>query len=92
MPVPKGKNSKQRRDKRSANKGVKVKAVHSCPTCQSPVLPHQVCYECGQYKGIKVIRTKSDRMQDRGQARREIEAKKMAAQGTSTEEEPETKK
>ena len=81
MPVPKGKNSKQRRDKRHANKGLKVKSVTSCQTCQAPVAPHQVCYECGRYKGVKVMRTKADRMHERGQARREVEAQKMASQG-----------
>ena len=74
MPVPKRKTSKARRDKRHANKGLKIKAVASCQTCQSPVAPHQVCYECGYYKGVKVIRTKLDRMHERGQARREQES------------------
>lgn len=80
MPVPKGKSSKSRRDKRSANQQAKVKAIASCKTCQTPVLPHQVCFECGYYKGVKVIRTKTDRMHDRGQARREQEEKMRAGQ------------
>ena len=29
-------------------------------------MPHQVCKECGYYKGIKVLRTKTDRMHERG--------------------------
>jgi large subunit ribosomal protein L32 len=93
MPVPKGKNSRQRRDNRSANKGLKVKSVIACQTCQAPVAPHQVCYECGRYKGVKVVRTKADRMHDRGQARREEEAKKMAGKGieATAEQEPEKK-
>lgn len=81
MPVPKGKNSKQRRDNRHANKGLSEKAVAACQTCQAPVAPHQICYECGRYKGVKVIKTKADRMHERGQARREMEARKMADQG-----------
>lgn len=79
MPVPKGKSSKSRRNKRSANQQAEVKAVASCQTCQTPVLPHQACYECGYYKGVKVIRTKSDRMHERGQARREREAQKQVS-------------
>jgi large subunit ribosomal protein L32 len=95
MPVPKGKNSKQRRNKRSANKGLRPKAVATCQTCQSPVMPHQVCFECGRYKGVKVVRTKADRMHERGQVRREMEAKKMASKGmapngASPQEEPPT--
>ena len=75
MPVPKGKSSKSRRDRRSANMRLKVKAVASCKTCQAPVAAHQVCFECGYYKGVKVIRTKTDRMHERGQARKEKEVK-----------------
>lgn len=69
MPVPKRKVSKSRRDKRAANKGIKAAAVVFCQTCQAAVLPHQVCKECGHYKGVKVVRTKSDRMYERSQAR-----------------------
>ena len=87
MPVPKGKNSKQRRNKRSANKGLKAKAIATCQTCQAPVLPHQVCIECGRYKGVKVVRTKADRMHERGQARRELEMKKTASKGEGPQDE-----
>lgn len=80
MPVPKRKTSKSRRDKRSANKGLSVKSVAACQTCAAPVAPHQVCYECGRYKGVKVIKTKTDRMHERGQVRRELEAKRQAGQ------------
>lgn len=69
MPVPKRKTSKARRDKRSAGKKVVVAAVMTCQTCNAPILPHQVCKECGYYKGVKVIRTKTDRLYERNQAR-----------------------
>lgn len=69
MPVPKRKTSKSRRDKRASTKFIKPASLAICPTCQSPVLPHQVCRECGHYKGVKVLRTKSDRMYERSQAR-----------------------
>ncbi|MCB9493506.1 MAG: 50S ribosomal protein L32 [Epsilonproteobacteria bacterium] len=69
MPVPKRKVSRSRRDKRSANKGLSYNAASVCQTCQSPVNPHQICYGCGYYKGRKVLRTKTDRMYERGQAR-----------------------
>lgn len=66
MPVPKRKNSKQRRNKRFANKGLKPGAVMACLTCREPILPHLVCSDCGYYKGKKIIQTKSDRAQKRG--------------------------
>ncbi len=78
MPTPKRKVSKSRRDKRSANKGIKAKAFAVCQTCQSPVVPHQVCKDCGYYKGTKVLRTKADRMYSRGNARQAKEQKQAS--------------
>ena len=68
MPVPKRKTSRSRRDKRSSHSAFKPKTFTSCLTCKSLLLPHQVCRECGYYKGVKVLRTKTDRMNDRGRA------------------------
>lgn len=78
MPTPKRKVSKARRDKRFANKGYKPKTVTGCQTCQAPILPHQICKECGYYKGTKVLRTKADRMFERGKARQAKEQKMQA--------------
>ena len=75
MPTPKRKTSKARRDQRSANKGIKPKAVAACQTCQAPTMSHQVCATCGHYKGTKILRTKTDRMFTRGQVREAIQAK-----------------
>jgi len=78
MPVPKRKLSRKRRDQRSANKGLKPQSLSSCQTCQAPSLSHQVCRECGYYKGVKVLRTKMDRMYTRGQSREAIAARRGA--------------
>jgi len=83
MPVPKGKISKARRDKRAATKGIKPKAVAVCQTCQAPVAPHQACLECGYYKGKKVLRTKTDRMYEGVQTRKEKEARMKQKGGES---------
>jgi large subunit ribosomal protein L32 len=71
MPVPKRKRSRARRDSRFANKGVKVKSFSKCPTenCSAPALPHQACKECGRYKGVKVLRTKNERVVKRVETR-----------------------
>ncbi len=61
MPVPKRKRSKARRDKRFANKGIKVQAITSCAQCKTAIAPHQVCKDCGFYKGAKVLETKIER-------------------------------
>lgn len=81
MPVPKRKRSKSRRDKRFANKGLKVKTFAECKNCQAPVPCHQVCNACGFYKGQKVLTTKIDRSIKRGKERQE----KMAKQKGRTE-------
>lgn len=69
MPVPKRKRSRQRRDKRFANKALVPHNVFSCPNCQAPIRSHQACAGCGSYKGIKVMRAKSERAVTRVQAR-----------------------
>lgn len=81
MPVPKRKVSRSRRDKRSANKGIKPKQITGCQTCQAPIAPHQACQECGYYKGAKVLRTKLERMETRGKLRQEREDKRQARMG-----------
>jgi large subunit ribosomal protein L32 len=87
MPTPKRKISKSRRDKRSANKGIKAKAFAACQTCQAPVAPHQVCKDCGYYKGTKILRTKADRMYARGSAKQAKEQKQASvAKAPSAEE------
>jgi large subunit ribosomal protein L32 len=82
MPVPKRKRSRARRDSRFANKGIKVKALASCPNCQMTNEPHQICAHCGHYKGVKVIVTKLERMIKRGQTRKAQQEKAQARQKT----------
>ncbi|MEX0940595.1 MAG: 50S ribosomal protein L32 [Candidatus Babeliales bacterium] len=72
MPVPKRKVSKSRRDKRSANKGIREDktTVAHCTNCEKPLLPHQACRECGYYKGAKVLKTKDERGEKRVEQRK----------------------
>lgn len=76
MPVPKRKRSRSRRDKRFANKGMKVKAITVCRNCQEPLTPHAACKNCGFYKGVKVMSTKMDRTIKRTAMRKSKEAAK----------------
>lgn len=89
MPVPKRKQSRSRRDSRSANKGIKPKAVAACQTCQEPIETHAACSSCGYYKGIKILKTKSDRMHGRVKQRQEHDVKQRA-QMTASETTSET--
>lgn len=69
MPVPKRKVSKSRRDKRSANKGIKPKSLSACSNCAAPIVGHHMCEGCGFYKGRKIMTTKTERAVVRAQKR-----------------------
>lgn len=71
MGVPKRKRSHQRRDKRFANKGLKLAAGTVCSACKAPLRMHAVCQSCGYYKGKKVLVTKIERGMRRSAERKE---------------------
>lgn len=75
MPVPKRKTSKARRDQRSSTKFIRPLTIAECGNCAKPLAPHTACFECGFYKGAKVLRTKGERALTRGETRRTQEAK-----------------
>lgn len=75
MPVPKRKRSRARRDKRFANKGIKVKPFTTCKQCDHAIASHQACINCGYYKGVKVLATKADRVVRRVQQKKELSRK-----------------
>jgi large subunit ribosomal protein L32 len=89
MPVPKRKRSHSRIAKAHANKRYKVKSFTECKNCKAVICPHQVCSECGHYKGIKVLKTKMERALARGEARKAKEARKKEAQGSTVAPEQE---
>ena len=86
MPTPKRKVSRARRDTRSANKGLKPKAIAACQTCQAPIATHKICAECGYYKGVKVLRTKQERRYLRAQTREAVQMKAQTRQSTGSNE------
>lgn len=86
MPVPKRKRSKARRDKRFANKGIKPKQVALCQQCKSPTAAHQVCKECGFYKGVKVVATKVERSLKRAELQQAKAKKSATPENTETKE------
>ncbi len=83
MPVPKRKRSRARRDSRFANKGMKVQSLTACAQCSVPLPTHQACKECGFYKGVKVLRTKQDRLIDRAHVRQLKKAKQPTSRENS---------
>ena len=55
MPVPKQRHTKSRRNKRRSHLSLKEKSISLCPKCKQPVLPHNMCNNCGYYKGRQVV-------------------------------------
>ena len=78
MPVPKMKVSRSRRNKRSANKFITMHPITECQTYRTPLASHTVCKACGYYKGTKILRTKMERANERGQARASLQMAKQA--------------
>ena len=55
MAVPKGKVSKQRRNKRRSSVWkLAAPGLVACPKCGALHLPHRMCPECGTYNGREV--------------------------------------
>lgn len=91
MPVPKRRTSKARRDKRAAGKKKVVLNFAVCQTCAAPIAGHHVCKECGHYKGVKVLRTKTDRLYSRNQVRQAAQAKQAQPETGKDVAEPTSK-
>ena len=54
MPNPKRRHSKTRTAKRRTHDALKAIASSACPQCREAKAPHQVCPQCGYYKGRQV--------------------------------------
>ena len=56
MAVPKRRVSKTRRDKRRSSVWkLETPALSKCTQCGELKMPHRVCGNCGDYKGVAVI-------------------------------------
>lgn len=57
MAVPKGKVSRQRRDKRRSSVWkLETPGLVKCKQCGELILPHRVCGNCGYYNGKEVVK------------------------------------
>jgi large subunit ribosomal protein L32 len=54
MPNPKRRHSKSRTAKRRTHDALKPAGTSECPQCHELKLPHQVCPNCGFYRGRQV--------------------------------------
>ncbi len=55
MAVPKRKSSKSRARKRRTHYKLEAPNLVRCPQCHTLKAQHQVCKECGTYKGKEVV-------------------------------------
>ncbi|RME03251.1 MAG: 50S ribosomal protein L32 [Planctomycetota bacterium] len=55
MAVPKRKVSKARKKKRRSHLALNTPSLARCPRCKHATLLHQVCPNCGHYKGRMVL-------------------------------------
>jgi large subunit ribosomal protein L32 len=54
MPNPKRRHSKTRTAKRRTHDALRPIGTSECPQCHELKLPHQVCRNCGYYRGRQV--------------------------------------
>ena len=55
MGLPAKRTTKTKRDMRRSHHALKATQVINCKKCGSPALPHQVCRNCGFYKGSEAL-------------------------------------
>lgn len=80
MAVPKKRTGKSAQAKRRANWKATVPATTTCKNCNSLVLTHTVCPECGYYKQAAVsIKNENYVAPDAQKAEKKAPAKKAAA-------------
>ena len=60
MAIPKKRNSSTRGKKRRTHWKLYKAALITCPNCGAKMKMHNVCPECGYYKGKELIRIKKE--------------------------------
>ncbi|MBI2356178.1 MAG: 50S ribosomal protein L32 [Candidatus Doudnabacteria bacterium] len=59
MAVPKKHKTRSGRNQRRAHDFLIKTNLAVCSNCKYPVMPHEVCQNCGYYKGRQVLRIKA---------------------------------
>ncbi|HEX5430078.1 MAG TPA: 50S ribosomal protein L32 [Patescibacteria group bacterium] len=59
MAVPKKHKTRAGRNQRRSHDHLIKSALSVCANCKFPVRPHEVCQNCGYYKGKQVIKLKA---------------------------------
>ena len=75
MSVPKHRKNKSRVRTKRSHQALKTVKPNLCKNCGVPVKPHTACSACGDYKGRKVLKTKTDVVVKREEKRKKQEEK-----------------
>ena len=59
MAVPKKHKTRSGRNQRRAHDSLQKSSLSVCKNCNYPSRPHEVCKNCGQYKGRQVVKIKA---------------------------------
>ncbi|HTL39269.1 MAG TPA: 50S ribosomal protein L32 [Methylomirabilota bacterium] len=65
MAVPKKHKTRSGRNQRRSHDHLKASSLSVCKNCNFPVRPHEVCQNCGFYKGRQVIKMKNPKSKAR---------------------------
>lgn len=78
MGLPGHRRTSSHKRRRASHFALKPASLTTCSHCKQPVRPHQVCANCGYYRGRQVLKLKS-KLVGRARARAAAaEAKKQA--------------
>ncbi len=59
MPVPKRRTSKRVRNQRRSHHALKAPNLVPCSNCSAAIRPHQVCPQCGHFKGSEIVQVEN---------------------------------
>jgi len=59
MAVPQVRTSKRVKGQRRSHDALKVPTLITCSNCSALIRPHQVCPQCGHFKGKEVVQVES---------------------------------
>lgn len=74
MGVPKSRHTRSKRDRRRAHIFLESPALTNCQKCGKKILPHNVCWSCGYYKGKEMINI-LEKLEKKERKKREKEIK-----------------
>ncbi|USN53388.1 MAG: 50S ribosomal protein L32 [Candidatus Nomurabacteria bacterium] len=78
MGLPAQRRSKGSRLRRASHFALQGRSLTTCPRCQSAIMPHRACTNCGYYRGRDVLKmeTKLDKRAKKRQKQEPAEASK----------------